>query len=391
MINSINQINKSNSEFLYSNYNQRQFNVLNQDLSAPEQLKISNFKKEILPAGYFQSVAFVGSSINLLKKQPDVHCMYCNVLMLSENQQRDFISEVKHAKGKALINGLNKYKERLPKTEKKICDLLITTAENHPNCELNNLLEELIKEKGNKFLQIEAPNFDKHKKILDEIVKKAEHLTGQAKIQTDESIKNLKNSFIQRDEHALFAREKFIQEIGKYIRIEKKLQKANRKKQNTNRENLNYLETIKNKALKLPSIGTYSNFLSNVDDFIINYAGKSNKRIAQRLIRPIISSIDHVKPRKLKGEDTAANTGLACVKCNMEKNYKTLFEFIKEKPQIVHNPQNFIDNVIELIINNKFKQLYSYPAEFRETVKKESGITLNISRMEEFLKTKQKS
>lgn len=108
--------------------------VLSQRNSNYSSLNIFTMSSALYPVSF-------GSNSLLLNKFNKVPCPCCGNIMLTSNDVNRFIEYARKATGLNLIKHLKNYRNKLPKREKEVCDLLIKYAKNNSDQTIDKLLQ----------------------------------------------------------------------------------------------------------------------------------------------------------------------------------------------------------------------------------------------------------
>jgi len=135
----------------------------------------------------------------------------------------------------------------------------------------------------------------------------------------------------------------------------------------------------------------------DLDAFVVKYAERDSKEIAQRLVSTAVGTVEHIKPEILGGDSDVVNYILESAGSNNNRGDDTFFEFLKDNPQMIHNipegtdmgglsvqkwikihpehkgnVQKHMDEVVELINKGIIKGHAEYPAAVARTIDVES-------------------
>lgn len=118
----------------------------------------------------------------------------------------------------------------------------------------------------------------------------------------------------------------------------------------------------------------------------------TNDEIAQRIIRPSLSSDDHLKSRKAhkdegktEEQDRLGNHGIACIGCNGEKDDQEITEFIRSKPIILtkQTPQKQVNVLIKMMNSGPLSDCKHYLLALRPSLESKTRglIKIDISKL----------
>jgi len=299
------------------------------------------------------------------KKLKNLPCPCCGRTMTTNEEIINFVNDFAEATGKNLIVGLEKYKDRLPFTERSISNLLIHLAENNETFQLDRLLNQKF---TNTKLKLEA----KQKEILNEIADLAKNLTGET------------SKVIQKD---IFAIDSIIKDgrNGDPFKRKKLIQGLEVIRDNeSDPDNIKILESIVKKAENMPTSS------SDVNAFIVKYSRRKPSEIAHRILEPSQSTAEHIHPHSDKGSNSPRNYLAECKKCNNDRGNMSYVAWLKIYPEMIDNSQKYMDEIIKRIISGEIKGFDFYPSAVKKAVYDESGhqINLDISKMNEYLAEK---
>ena len=133
-----------------------------------------------------------------------------------------------------------------------------------------------------------------------------------------------------------------------------------------------YKEII-NIARKLPTSNTSANA------FVIKYADRSNKEIAERLLNQSVATIEHIDADSLGGENSEGNFMLTTKARNEARGNLPIRAFIKMYPGIPKYSQKYMNDIISNIHKGKLKGYEWYPYLLKDKLA-ENGINVDISR-----------
>lgn len=280
----------------------------------------------------------------VLKKLERIPCACCGYEMISRNEATVFIKKVALSRGEELVDVLSSYLRVLKPLEETTVQALIEIASDHPNRDLRELVKLFA---------------DKHKPILEQrqigILRK---IREAAQILPPKPFNEL-NAFILKsvelirksDEKTFFTRHECAEGIYSIIKKEgfSKIR-----------------DKVRILTEELPSS------TNSLVSFMVKYARKTPKEIAQMLISPSISTTEHVTPTFLGGINNTSNYLLECGACNSSRNHKSLYSWIKLHPEMVRNTQRYIEKITKAILNGEVEGFSNYPNEIRETLLRES-------------------
>lgn len=133
------------------------------------------------------------------------------------------------------------------------------------------------------------------------------------------------------------------------------------------------------KANELPKAKT------NINAFVVKYAYRNPEVIAERILYPSISSIEHIRPLNPdspdieSGENEMTNFMLAANDWNSGRGCQALPKFVVNHPNIPKYSQRHINDIIRAIHNNELKGYDWYPYVLKEKLYNESDGLINVN------------
>lgn len=290
-------------------------------------------------------------------KLEDIPCPSCGLIMPTKAQQGEFIETVRNATGKDLIKTLEKYKNYYQKTELKVVDEIISTAQDFQD---KKLFEIIIIMDFRHRPKLENAQYNIFKNI-EEISK------GLSKDEKD-TVHNItleaRKLVSGEDEEKVFKRKDFLREI---YDVEVKA------------ENRAIHRAMYKEAIKLPTSS------SDIAAFCAKYSReKTSDRIAERLLMPSVATTEHVKPTSRGGKNLLYNYISECGYCNWTRHSIPYKQWVKEyQPDMVVNAQNYFDEVSKRIndgeIPKKYMEVYeNYPYWASRVLQEESKNEISV-------------
>lgn len=172
---------------------------------------------------------------------------------------------------------------------------------------------------------------------------------------------------------------KFMNEVKKIVPIERK-----------------HAKVFQKLVLKLPLpennidafVVTYANNIPVLQRKNVRYEFRSDREIAQSLLRRAVVNVEHKKAQtewgmKNKAMNHLGNLTFTHEYCNGKKGHTHLDTYFQKYPEQIENPQKQMDFIIDKINNGTLKGAYHYPSAAKKTDFKESNgiIKLDISRL----------
>lgn len=135
-----------------------------------------------------------------------------------------------------------------------------------------------------------------------------------------------------------------------------------------------HFQFIVKTAQKLP------NSHIDTDAFIVKYADRSEEEITNRLVASSVGTIEHIVPDSQGGISEAPNFLLTTAGSNVERDIMSHDDFIKLHPKIPRYCQAYMDDIIAAGNEGKLAAYEWYPYTVAETIKKEMGVNVDLSK-----------
>ncbi len=304
-------------------------------------LMVNNLSKDV--------VSFSSSDVDKedaynLRNIPDQVCSCCGKKMINEGKFKELKS--KHYQGPAapVLKKLKPFAKEMRPVEKTVYNLLKRTSLNHPNDDLNTLIN---KRYYYHLSRLEA----KQLKIINKAIGQNLNLSEQSKDELNKTMAKIREiMFIEAKEQPQ-KRSRIIQEFNKL------------------REKVKGKEKDKiDKIIQI--IRTLPNSQDDVDSFMTKYTQRGNREIGQRLMSPSLPTLDHIEATSKNGPDDFSNILVMCAKCNSNRGnlpYPLLFLRYPEMPK---NIQKNINKVIKEINEGRLKNFETYPQDIKNRLQK---------------------
>lgn len=135
----------------------------------------------------------------------------------------------------------------------------------------------------------------------------------------------------------------------------------------------------KEKVDKIISISdTFPNCATSADAFIVKNAHKSSVQIAEALVSPAVTSVEHIKPQSLGGESKGANYIAASRRMNNLRGSMSYADFIKKYPKIPEQTQKYFDDISQKANQGEIPDIAANIYGAKETLFKESGGLIDV-------------
>ena len=311
-----------------------------------------------LQAGFIKSdiVSFRSSTSNgnVLKKLKDITCPYTGIKMITGSMLAQIEGKLDKANtAKKAVTVLKKYKKYMQPTEKIIFEKFENYAKTSPDGNFQECLKQLY---GESFTKLQLEEFY----VLDDVDKISAKLSPKTELEIRKKTTRCREVILANNPGDTFKRKTLLSSLE-----EVKPQK----------DELNILEELKDRAIYLPTSGSSENA------FVVKYAPRTHNEIAKRLIRVSLATIEHIVPDSLGGGNILSNFMLASASANNARSNMPLTKFIDMHPNIPKNCQKYINEIIGAIKSGKLKRHDSYPFDLKETLKDASNgrIVLDLS------------
>ena len=261
----------------------------------------------------FKSKTDIPKVIEFLRNQPNLKCAYCGERMITKTESQEFVKKTCELTDRDLSDHLKEYKYLMKKNERDVTDYICRAVEELPsnNLSLKDVLIKMLPYHKSKILDYQI-------NILNNINDLSKNISIEAhdgKIIRNfvaEKLKDLtENKELKNNEENI--------EINN---LDQKHYLSDLYKIRFNFHDPNNYSKVKEELSKIPSSKT------NVDAFIVEYAGKTTSEIATKLLSPSLVTIEHLIPQENKEKDSEIyrekNMLLACSQCNSIRGNSSL-------------------------------------------------------------------
>ncbi|MDD3593524.1 MAG: HNH endonuclease [Candidatus Gastranaerophilales bacterium] len=93
-----------------------------------------------------------------------------------------------------------------------------------------------------------------------------------------------------------------------------------------------------------------------VQDRSFKLRGQNNFETTFNILSPALSTIDHIQPTSLAGENAKYNLVHMCKSCNEQRGNMSYDAFIRINPSLQNNMQKFINSVKRMLLQTKNSQ-----------------------------------
>ena len=350
--------------------------------------KKSNFDMQynpISPELKSDKVSFTGTNPAIpffLKLAENIPCPCCGIKMVRGNDvARKLDEKVLSGSSAKAIEALSAFEGNMHPTEKACFAEINELSKKNLSRPLNELL---LMAKSSHLKKLKASEF----KVLDKV---------------DEIAKKLSLSSADKLTEITKTARKILRGEGPYVSFKRKTVLDGVFKLKAQIPEKDVADELLKASQELPSSGT------DVDAFMVKYAGRGSKEIGQRLVSTSIGTVEHIKPKSLGGPDNDSNFMLECAGCNNPRGNQLFPDFVADNPGMIHNipegadlgdfsvqewvkthpehrgnAQKSLDVIIEKINKGEVKGYNWYPAVLAQTLNKESkgALILDISNLE---------
>lgn len=289
-----------------------------------------------------------------LKSVRGLPCPYCGKTMITTDEQVEFGKKMAELTGKKLRKALKHIaEEKQFPIEQKIAQLLIKQSQQRPEKNAQELLIMM-------FPKAEEKLIAQQKEILKPLPDIMNKLQGETKQHSMHKLGTI-NEIIDHCAPDYIFKKK--QAIGGFYRMFE---------QETNPANKQILDR------SLQILSTLPTSANNINAFIVKYSRRSSREIGERLLDPLLTSTEHLKPSSKNGESKAYNYLVAHKDCNTKRSSEDLNVFIDKNPHIVPLIENHVKIVTQKILNYEVFGLSHYPIQIARTLNEESKGKINI-------------
>lgn len=279
-----------------------------------------------------------------LRNIPDQVCSCCGKKMINEGKFKELKS--KHYQGPAapVLKKIKPFVKEMRPVEKTVYNLLKRTSLNHPNDDLNTLIN---KRYYYHLSRLEA----KQLKIINKAIDQNLNLSENSKDELNKTMGKIREIMFVEAKEERQKRSRIIQEFNKLKERVKGKEK----------------EKI-DKIIQI--IRTLPNSQDDVDSFMTKYTQRGNREIGQRLLSPSLPTLDHIEATSKNGPDDFSNILVMCAKCNSNRGnlpYPLLFLQYPEMPQ---NIQRNMSKVIKEINEGRLKNFDNYPQDVKNRLQR---------------------
>lgn len=361
--------------------------------------------------------------LNEIEKLP---CPVSGLIMLTKSQIEAFAEKVKGLVGKELVEHLQPHVENLPEVESEVVSKLIIAANAHPTSTISELILKMQKMPKLILKQEQRQALDKMRELSKDLCDCAPNLVVNLPVNAEtqsitgvsELVKDLRedtpaivDNFVENAEappindikkRVQDTIDEFYSLIGttkdgkrfqnKPLRFKMNefLEETAKKTDFWEFRNQTILKRIVQIADDLPTSD------KSVNAFIVKYKNKINnikdgeltsKAIAERLLSPIMSTYEHIKPDSVGGKSHISNYLLMSQRLNNLRGNMPYTEWLVLHPEMVENCQKYIDVFIDKIVQGELRGYNGYPEKLKKALLEESKglIDIDITKNPEFV------
>lgn len=317
------------------------------------------------------------SGVRKLKSLVNIPCVYCGKKMIPSSLMDDLkFSNTPYPMNTKqythhIVSLIEPYKDSLMTIEKQVFEKIQNFHSKFPNLSLQDMMNILRKKALPSLVNDELSAINNAKNTAKLV------LNGETKSSVLAVLDNNTRFLTNEKVASNFKRKNLIKDLNR-ISCNESEKKA--------------INIVLNDISKMPKSS------EDVRAFIVKYSNKekinslspqtiqrSNEEIAQRLISPSLTSVEHIRPQVVfetnneGGRNQMSNLVLAHSLCNSERSAIPLNRVVEKDKGIIKYIQNYIDFIKNSIFNKTLKNMDSYPADLQKTFYKESKGKINIT------------
>lgn len=315
----------------------------------------------------FESKRGCSESNFKVKNIKNLRCPVCSRIMLTEQQQKNFVEQVSSAKGEDLVEVLEFYEDERNLTQdwssdkkistfrpqrQEIVNIIKKSAIENPNLNIKQLVSLLAKPYLERLIKYQLA-------VIEELENYAfKNLESATEMLYLNSIVQIYKARIKGEVKPQFQRKEFINALSS-VTLKRRVQKR-----------------ITHIAQKLPTS------TNDVSSFFVKYssAKRGSKEIAQQLCRNSSPTTEHLHPKSRGGKNNTANYICDCAECNEKKGDILFSEWIKNLPDFEAGLQIYLQDVSNAIQRGELPEsYYHYITEIITTIATLSNNKINLT------------
>lgn len=300
---------------------------------------------------YFKYISYPRFGSNFLTKIDGLICPCCGIKMVSPDTfNAKLTREALSGTGEKTLEVIAGFVQYMHPTERKCFNLLKKMSKKYPDSTLQELL---IKAAPRHLEKLQMRQL----RILDRIDIHTKELPESAQVQII-AISTKSREIITKDSYNTFIENKNPFQRKPFIASIEQL-KALYPDNKAFDEVLRYSQMMPNST-------------NDVDAFFIKYSRRNSAAIGQRLVSKSVSTIEHIHPQSLDGENGERNYLAECAGCNNSRGSILMNDWMALHPNMFQNLRKYINGVIEEIKTSVIVGHNSYPKTVIKTIQKET-------------------
>ena len=363
---------------------------VNKPQSAVHENVIADNKSFALyPKGHvplISKVSFTSKRL-ILHEIEGLPCPVSGLVMLTKAQIESFAEKAKNLVGKELIEHIQPHVDNLPEVESEVASKLIIAATSHPTLTISDLIVKMQKMPKLILKQEQRQALDKMRELSKDLCDGAPNLaSGLPPTHAPQSVNGIKKRVQDTiDEfYSLIGTTKDgkrFQNKPLRFKMNEFLEETSKKTDYWEFRNQTILKRIVQIADDLPTSD------KSVNAFIVKYKNKINnikdgeltsKAIAERLLSPIMSTYEHIKPDSVGGKSHISNYLLMSQRLNNLRGNMPYTEWLVLHPEMVENTQKYVDVFIDKIVKGELHGYNGYPEKLKKALLEESKGQIDI-------------
>ena len=340
----------------------------NDNLRSRRAVGFKGLEKDVFQKSEVHNISFTGnkssgstSKGDVLKELDNITCPYSGVKLISpKRMDRLERTLAKCSNIHERMEILEPYKNSMQELEKEVFTIFRGYEISNPGKTMNDCLNEL---KPDCLAELRMAEL----KVLDDVDLSANKFDAKTALKVRKITTKARQKIIEDKQDSIFKRKDLLVEIHDITK---------------DYPDQTIVAEMWAKANKLPKS------TNDFNAFVVKYANRSPQEIAARLLKPSLSTVEHIKPanRNTKdieqGADDLTNFMVTARDWNSGRSNTPLPEFIKRHPNIPKYSQRYIEDIIRAIHKGKLKDCNWYPYVIKERLYNESQglIDLNLDK-----------
>lgn len=282
-----------------------------------------------------------------VKKIPNLYCPACGLIMLTEEQVKEYVADVSSKKGEELVAAIEKYEDESFITNKPPRNTNGLGVYRPQKKEIAQIYKKLALENPTKNL-LELTQIEAQRRI-DALIRQQMHVMDEISLYVEENFEDESsekksltkkiNKFIEQIEGTsedVFSRKKFISALRA----------------------TDIPEVAKNDIEEIASKMPTSK--NDINSFFVKYSNKAKSagEIASVFVQETLPTTEHLKPKARGGADNIANYICDCADCNSRKGDMYFLDWVKTKPGIEQRLQAYLNDIRIVIDDDELDSEY---------------------------------